>query len=150
MASLTETLLDVKNCVACNQSKSINKFSKKTTGKGLRIKCSSCYYFKRTYTIRCKNARCYNQITNISRCTFCHNCIETGINLDLKMKRQKTRANADLQYYIKTSCTCKYKKEITRYHFFNDPIDNGKDAIFGIDVVARHVLEGDREFEPGN
>ena len=27
-----------------------------------------------------------------------------------------------------------YKKEITRYHFFDDPIDNGKDAVFGIDV----------------
>jgi serine protein kinase len=27
-----------------------------------------------------------------------------------------------------------YKKEITRYHFFDDPIENGKDAIFGIDV----------------
>ncbi|MEX1099874.1 MAG: serine protein kinase, partial [Bacteriovoracaceae bacterium] len=25
-------------------------------------------------------------------------------------------------------------KEITRYHFFDDPIENGKDAIFGIDV----------------
>lgn len=27
-----------------------------------------------------------------------------------------------------------YKKEITRYHFFDDPIDGGKDAVFGIDV----------------
>jgi serine protein kinase len=27
-----------------------------------------------------------------------------------------------------------YKKEIVRYHFFDDPIDNGKDAVFGIDV----------------
>jgi serine protein kinase len=27
-----------------------------------------------------------------------------------------------------------YKKEITRYHFFDDPIENGKDAVFGIDV----------------
>jgi serine protein kinase len=27
-----------------------------------------------------------------------------------------------------------YKKEITSYHFFDDPIENGKDAIFGIDV----------------
>ncbi|MBT3982577.1 MAG: serine protein kinase [Bacteriovoracaceae bacterium] len=27
-----------------------------------------------------------------------------------------------------------YKKEITRYHFFSDPFEKGKDAIFGIDV----------------
>jgi serine protein kinase len=27
-----------------------------------------------------------------------------------------------------------YKKDITRYNFFNDPLNNGKDAIFGIDV----------------
>jgi len=27
-----------------------------------------------------------------------------------------------------------YKKEITRYHFFDDPMENGKDAVFGIDV----------------
>ena len=27
-----------------------------------------------------------------------------------------------------------YKKEITRYKFFDDPFDNGKDAVFGIDV----------------
>ena len=27
-----------------------------------------------------------------------------------------------------------YKKDITRYNFFNDPMENGKDAIFGIDV----------------
>lgn len=27
-----------------------------------------------------------------------------------------------------------YKKKITRYHFFDDPMENGKDAIFGIDV----------------
>jgi len=33
-----------------------------------------------------------------------------------------------------TSTYTEYKKEITRYHFFDDPIENGKDAIFGIDV----------------
>ncbi len=27
-----------------------------------------------------------------------------------------------------------YKKEITHYNFFDDPIDHGKDAIFGLDV----------------
>jgi len=33
-----------------------------------------------------------------------------------------------------TSTYTEYKKEITRYHFFDDPLENGKDAIFGIDV----------------
>jgi serine protein kinase len=33
-----------------------------------------------------------------------------------------------------TSTYTEYKKEITRYHFFDDPIEDGKDAIFGIDV----------------
>ncbi len=33
-----------------------------------------------------------------------------------------------------TSNYTEYKKEITRYHFFDDPFDKGKDAVFGIDV----------------
>jgi serine protein kinase len=33
-----------------------------------------------------------------------------------------------------TSTYTEYKKEITRYHFFDDPLNDGKDAIFGIDV----------------
>ncbi len=33
-----------------------------------------------------------------------------------------------------TSQYTEYKKEITRYHFFDDLLENGKDAIFGIDV----------------
>jgi serine protein kinase len=33
-----------------------------------------------------------------------------------------------------TSKYTEYKKEIVRYHFFDDPIGNGKDGIFGIDV----------------
>ena len=33
-----------------------------------------------------------------------------------------------------TSTYTEYKKEITRYHFFDDPFENGADAVFGIDV----------------
>ena len=33
-----------------------------------------------------------------------------------------------------------YKKTITRYHFFSDPIDNGKDAIFGLDVHIQKLV----------
>ncbi len=33
-----------------------------------------------------------------------------------------------------------FKKRIVRYHFFDDPIDNGKDAIFGIDVHLQKLV----------
>ncbi len=33
-----------------------------------------------------------------------------------------------------------YKKEITRYKFFDDPIDNGKDAVFGLDVQTMKLV----------
>jgi serine protein kinase len=34
-----------------------------------------------------------------------------------------------------------YKKEITRYHFFDDPIGGGKDAIFGLDVPLMKLVQ---------
>ncbi|HCH66067.1 MAG TPA: serine protein kinase, partial [Deltaproteobacteria bacterium] len=37
-----------------------------------------------------------------------------------------------------------YKKRIIRYKFFDDPFDNGKDAVFGIDV---HLMKLVRVFE---
>ena len=33
-----------------------------------------------------------------------------------------------------------YKKEITHYNFFDDPSDNGKDAIFGLDVHLQKLV----------
>ena len=33
-----------------------------------------------------------------------------------------------------TSQFMEYKKEVTHYKFFEDPFDNGKDAVFGLDV----------------
>jgi serine protein kinase len=33
-----------------------------------------------------------------------------------------------------------YKKEITRYKFFDDPIDQGKDAVFGLDVQLMKLV----------
>lgn len=33
-----------------------------------------------------------------------------------------------------TSQFNEYKKDVTHYKFFEDPIDNGKDAVFGLDV----------------
>jgi len=34
-----------------------------------------------------------------------------------------------------------YKKTITRYRFFDDPIDNGRDAVFGIDVHLMKLVD---------
>ncbi len=59
--------------------------------------------------------------------------------VDLVVKDPRITRNAfqrvhDMVMNFGTSNYTEYKKEITRYHFFDDPIDNGKDAIFGIDV----------------
>ncbi len=32
------------------------------------------------------------------------------------------------------------KKKLTRYHFFQDPIDNGKDAVFGLDIPLMRLM----------
>ena len=37
-----------------------------------------------------------------------------------------------------TSNYTEYKKDITRYHFFDDPLENGKDAI---DYVTKEITE---------
>ncbi|MDD0853130.1 serine protein kinase [Halobacteriovorax sp. GB3] len=59
--------------------------------------------------------------------------------LDIVSKDPKCSRNAFQRVYdmimtFGTSTYTEYKKEITRYHFFDDPIQNGKDAVFGIDV----------------
>ena len=33
-----------------------------------------------------------------------------------------------------------YKKKITRYKFFDDPFDNGKDAVFGLDIPLMKLV----------
>ena len=40
----------------------------------------------------------------------------------------------DMILFYGTKKYNEYKKEIIRYHFFDDPIEKGKDAVFGIDV----------------
>ncbi len=59
--------------------------------------------------------------------------------IDIVSQNPKVTRNAfqrvhDMIMSYGTSTYTEYKKEITRYHFFDDPIENGKDAIFGIDV----------------
>ena len=52
----------------------------------------------------------------------------------------------DLIVHFGTEEYTEYKKRLVRYRFFDDPFDNGKDAVFGIDVhlmklvnVRRHA-----------
>ena len=59
--------------------------------------------------------------------------------LDLVSQNPKITRNAfqrvhDMILSHGTSKYTEYKKEIIRYHFFDDPFDNGADAVFGIDV----------------
>lgn len=59
--------------------------------------------------------------------------------LDVVVERPAITRNAFQRIYdmiisFGTTKYIEYKKEITRYNFFDDPFDNGKDAVFGIDV----------------
>src|SRR5690606_21928141 len=53
---------------------------------------------------------------------------------DTKIARNSFQRIYDMIMSYGTSSYSEYKKDVTRYHFFDDPIENGKDAIFGIDV----------------
>ena len=50
----------------------------------------------------------------------------------------------DMVMHFGTEEYTEYKKRIIRYKFFDDPFDNGKDAVFGIDV---HLMKLVRVFE---
>ncbi|OIQ15978.1 MAG: serine protein kinase [Bacteriovorax sp. MedPE-SWde] len=56
------------------------------------------------------------------------------ISEDPRVARNSFQRIYDMIMSFGTSTYNEYKKEITRYHFFDDPIENGKDAVFGIDV----------------
>lgn len=53
---------------------------------------------------------------------------------DTRIARNSFQRVFDMIMSYGTSQYTEYKKEITRYHFFDDPVNNGKDAVFGIDV----------------
>ena len=62
-----------------------------------------------------------------------------GDYLDIVKENPNVARNAfqrmhDMIMSYGTSQFNEYKKEITHYRFFEDPIDNGKDAVFGLDV----------------
>jgi serine protein kinase len=65
--------------------------------------------------------------------------------LDLVKKEPRIARNAFQRMYDMiltwgTSNYVEYKKTITRYKFFDDPIDNGKDAAFGLDVSLMKLV----------
>jgi serine protein kinase len=53
---------------------------------------------------------------------------------DPRIARNAFQRIHDMVMSYGTSVYTEYKKEITRYHFFDDPMEGGKDAVFGIDV----------------
>jgi serine protein kinase len=78
---------------------------------------------------------------NFSKQDFSHLNWEGSMQdyVDLVLKNPYIARNAfqrvhDMIMSFGTSTYTEYKKEITRYHFFDDPLNNGKDAIFGTDV----------------
>jgi len=56
------------------------------------------------------------------------------VSEDPRIARNAFQRIHDMVMAYGTSKYTEYKKEITRYHFFDDPMDDGKDAVFGIDV----------------
>ncbi|MCM0606380.1 MAG: hypothetical protein KA715_09850 [Xanthomonadaceae bacterium] len=65
--------------------------------------------------------------------------------LDLIKKNPTLTRNAFQRMYdmimsYGTHNYVEYKKNITRYKFFDDPIDNGKDAVFGLDVQLMKLV----------
>src|SRR5689334_6738936 len=65
--------------------------------------------------------------------------------LDVVKKNPRICRNAFQRMYDMvlswgTSSYVEYKKNIIRYKFFDDPIDNGKDAVFGLDVQLMKLV----------
>jgi serine protein kinase len=69
--------------------------------------------------------------------------------LDIVLKNPKVTRNAFQRLYdmivsYGSFDFNEYKKKITRYNFFDDPFENGKDAVFGIDI---HLMKLVRVFK---
>ena len=65
--------------------------------------------------------------------------------LDLVKQKPSLTRNAFQRIYDMiqgwgTSSYVEYKKNIVRYHFFDDPIEKGKDAVFGLDVQLMKLV----------
>ncbi len=53
---------------------------------------------------------------------------------DPKVTRNSFQRMNDMILGYGTTTYTEYKKKVTRYNFFDDPLNNGADAVFGIDV----------------
>lgn len=65
--------------------------------------------------------------------------------LDIVKKNPQVTRNAFQRAYDMilswgTDSYVEYKKNITRYKFFEDPIENGKDAVFGLDISLMKLV----------
>ncbi|MEZ4741524.1 MAG: serine protein kinase [Bdellovibrionota bacterium] len=65
--------------------------------------------------------------------------------LDMVIERPEIARSAFQRLYdmiesYGNSTYVEYKKKITHWNFFDDPIDNGKDAIFGLDVHLQKLV----------
>ena len=65
--------------------------------------------------------------------------------LDMVKKNPALARNAFQRVYdmiltYGTTQYTEYKKNIIRYKFFDDPVDNGKDAVFGLDVSLMKLV----------
>jgi serine protein kinase len=65
--------------------------------------------------------------------------------LDVVKKDPRVARNAFQRMYDMvlswgTESYVEYKKNITRYKFFDDPIDHGKDAVFGLDIPLTKLV----------
>ncbi len=56
------------------------------------------------------------------------------VSNDRRLVRNSFQRIHDMIMSFGTESYTEYKKAITRYRFFDDPVENGKDAVFGIDV----------------
>lgn len=66
------------------------------------------------------------------------------VRADPTVSRNAYQRLYDMIMKFGTETYTEYKKEIVRYKFFDDPFDNGKDAVFGIDV---HLMKLVRVFK---
>ena len=57
-----------------------------------------------------------------------------------KITRNAFQRMYDMILTYGTNSYVEYKKNIIRYKFFDDPIDHGKDAVFGLDVPCMKLV----------
>ena len=66
--------------------------------------------------------------------------------LEMVAKNPRTARNAfqriyDMIHHFGTEHYKVHRQDIIRYHFFSDPIDNGVDAVFGLDAALMNLVD---------